>query len=386
VRTLVANAAYCIVYYGLAGDTGPAANSRRSGDWKDADAATVTQALVNEAQTLITQQGSIVALTIIFATKLLWWMANHHIGQGTMYPYMVKVCNAMIPDIMEDDRKTYCHMIGHWASTHRVLTALHIRTNVQFRPFMNPAGDAAIDLTDDIKLRVYSLPAGTARHAVSHASLQKYGQHKLLLFSPRLADLANLRVEVETLIRAGRANVDASIAGNVAVLPEDPRVRYHMGALFLTGGAHGRMEFATPEMTGHLGSMLYHMYTKGTLTLSPSITTGTGADIKLIYQNSDSYDQSWDDKCQGLAAAMVTATSATINKVCGASGDGMGDRNSWVQLQLAIGAYADVAAAEAAYEALMDIIRAPGAAGAGVPPNPAPQPPHGPGAYWNAEP
>jgi hypothetical protein len=238
VRDLVANAVYGIIYHGLTGEIGPAGRRRAASDYIILAnvAANWTQALADEATARITPQGISVALTLVLATKLMWWMSNHHIGQGGFYAYMLKVVNAMIPTLLDADKMTYTHAIGHWASTHRVLNMLHIRNDVPFTPLRAPGADARVRITDDIRLRVTAMPAGTARHVLSHAILQKHGQHRVLMFSNMLHECLFVRDEVEAIVNAGRNNVALSIAQDPAVLDQDPRIVYHMGATYLTNG------------------------------------------------------------------------------------------------------------------------------------------------------
>lgn len=359
VRKFIANAAFAIVNYGLTGDLTIQGSAKNASDWMKADATTITQDLIDEASKAISEQQVIVAVTVICCTKLMWWTSNHHVGQGTFYPYMKKVAGAMLPDMAEADRLTYCHRVGHWASTHKILNILHIRTTVSFIPLMPTTKEATVTLTDDLKLRVTSMPAGTAKHVVSHAILKKYGQHKIFMFSSRLNECFHLSEEVQKIMDAAKASVDKSINANNplwnAIKDPDPRLVYHMGATYLTGGESSRQEFRTAEMTGHLGPVMYHLYRNATLTRSPNLVVKVGARDNLIYQGSDSFSQDWEDKCIALAAAMVTATSATINRVCGASSEQRADEDTWCNLQMAIGAYKTMREAREAYHKVDDL-------------------------------
>ncbi|APG78072.1 hypothetical protein [Shahe qinvirus-like virus 1] len=365
IRELTANAAYAIVFYGLTGQIGVAPNQRVASDFIVGAVAEVTQELVTEAQNHVTQQQVIVAVTLIFATKINWWATNHHIGQATMSPYMAKVTKALlsIKSVDLDMIKKIVHQIGHWASTHRVLNLLHIRNDVTFAPLQAVAAGARITLTDDLFLRVSAMPAGTARHALCHAIMTKYGGNKIFMFSSKLAELAALKQEVDAVIEAGRRNVTLSRAADAAALAVDPRLEYHMGATYLLGGNTARAEFGTVEMTGHLGSVLYHLFRESTLTRSPHITTPSGKDLRKHYDQSDSYTQNWDDLCLGVATAMIVTNSDLVNAVCGVGDDARADRETWSQFQVMNGIYADIDLAHAAFDSFNDIFAKYGAGG-----------------------
>jgi hypothetical protein len=56
------------------------------------------------------------------------------------------------------------------------------------------------------------------------------------MFSNKLHECLLVRDEVEAIVNAGRNNVALSIAQDPAVLDQDPRIVYHMGATYLTNG------------------------------------------------------------------------------------------------------------------------------------------------------
>jgi len=126
------------------------------------------QGNIDEAQTLLEGLDLGPAVTLILATKLNWWQTNHHTGQGGMSPYIVKVTNVLLPDMDAENKCELTHTLGHWASTRACLNILKIRCLAADR--MNnvvvKAQNVNVEVTDDMLIRVKSMPAGTAKHAL----------------------------------------------------------------------------------------------------------------------------------------------------------------------------------------------------------------------------
>ncbi len=232
---------------------------------------------------------------------------------------------------------------------------------------MPTAAEARIAITDDLFLRVSSMPAGTARHALSHSILKRHGSHRIFMFSNKLADCVALSNEVELVYEAGKRNINLSRHGDAAALAVDPRLQYHMGATYLLGGNQSRAEFKSAEMLGHLGSVVFHLYKNSSLAKSPHIAVKTGATWTTHYDSSDCYTQEWDEICKGLAAALIVTKSDLINTVCGVSNDARVERKTWIDFQVLIGAFPNRNAAGEAYDSfdpIFDKFRGAGGQGA----------------------
>ncbi len=163
-------------------------------------------------------------MTLMLATKLNWWMTNHHTGQGEFSPYIKKVIAAICPNWVEVEVKRWLHaIIGHWCSTHRILRLLGISMSAVSTPLVVAGILPPPTLAEDMVLRTSSMPAGTARHAVSAAIIKRHGGHKIFMFSSRTQDMVNLVREFDALMANGKANVTKVLANNPDALANDPR-------------------------------------------------------------------------------------------------------------------------------------------------------------------
>ena len=57
------------------------------------------------------------ALTMIIATKINWWLTNHHTGQGAMSGYALKVFKTVVAGMYNKDQSAWVdivHTAGHW--------------------------------------------------------------------------------------------------------------------------------------------------------------------------------------------------------------------------------------------------------------------------------
>jgi hypothetical protein len=108
------------------------------------------------------------ALTLVAATKINWLQTNHHTGQGTPVHFIQKAAKTIGQEFCDGDNVfDLCkamHTAGHWASTHLVLNAMNIYTEVHIGLLPTSIHDPAkgITLTSDFKARAESMPAGTA--------------------------------------------------------------------------------------------------------------------------------------------------------------------------------------------------------------------------------
>jgi len=126
----------------------------------------------------------------------------------------------------------------------------------------------------------------------------------------------------------------------------DPRVKYHMGALYLTGAP--RKEFQQQAAIGLVGSFLLNIMPKSTLAASPI--------VKSKYQGSDSYDDDFNRYCQDAATSFTVSDSA-LRQILGVSGTpGLASKHKIVNLVKA----ATDKDITAAYETASGLIHAEG--------------------------
>ena len=95
------------------------------------------------------------AATIIVATKLNYFRTNHHTGQGSATPFIVKIISGIFPAAklttghLPKDLQDAVWRYGHWASTHVCLGSMGVRTGIL------RVGHAAVGLADWCRGFVY---------------------------------------------------------------------------------------------------------------------------------------------------------------------------------------------------------------------------------------
>jgi hypothetical protein len=151
--------------------------------------------------------------TLVWATKVTYWMVNHHVGQDAnkIAGYVGKVINAWELS-GEAGIRDALWRVGHWVDTRYAMVELGI-ANIQG----GYARRNLVRMSDDMALRVRSNPAGTAK------LFTYYEIYKLAVRS-----VFSLFITVAT----PRVDIEESVA-----LVEANPVRYHMGSLFLSGEA-----------------------------------------------------------------------------------------------------------------------------------------------------
>jgi hypothetical protein len=109
--------------------------------------------------------------TLVVATKAIYWLANHHTGQGKITGYPRKVYNMWLDAQLFADA---AHTIGHWASTKAVLILCGIKDVKPTTPYSGFQAIGTISVGEDILKRFGIWPAGTHRAAVGITPCQKW--------------------------------------------------------------------------------------------------------------------------------------------------------------------------------------------------------------------
>jgi hypothetical protein len=196
-ESLLVGLAFAAVYYDIVGKI--RAPNRRS--WKTAgeyivvDPKEATAPLRDRVREVLCKDKDLPAkcLMLLNANKISWWQTNHHTGAGKPTTYVRKACVAAFPTGITEraDCLEIVYNAGHWVSTHMVLWHLGIRTGVD----MNSLGrwfrmqDGVVTETrddrllffasTDAKMRVTSLRAGTALHALVESAYVQFGSHPI---------------------------------------------------------------------------------------------------------------------------------------------------------------------------------------------------------------
>jgi hypothetical protein len=279
----------------------PNAAEKLDGNWTLAGLTTINDADVQSAIDMIDDSKVAAVSTMIIATKLNFWLTNHHTGAGGMDAYPRKVFNAVFNREPTGIDITEVHKWGHWFSTHYSMHILGIATGVDFAHRYRVDDTYVITLADDMKIRQSSLPAGQAKHYIVYETFKKFCRHKgwLLLTGEQAAAITIASNEVRALLRevADEDDKASRLGLDVFQRDQDPRVRYHCGSSYL--GNTKAESFSSAEQTGLIGSFLNNFMPSCTLAKSPMIKKNEGKE--LVYQNSESYDHVYEERMKNMA-------------------------------------------------------------------------------------
>jgi uncharacterized membrane protein YgcG len=265
---------------------------------------------------------------LLNSTKISWWQTNHHTGAGRVTTYVKKACDTAFPMGMTDrvDCMTIIYNAGHWVSTHMVLWHLGIRTGVEMssvgRWFLVEGG-AVTDARDerllffassDAKMRVTSLPAGTARHALVESAYVQFGSHPIFGFCQNLSMITDTVEDVQKL-RAYAAQQIRSQALEPNVL-----CRYHIGADYLLQQTGSARTFKRPAALGAIGPVLAYIHPGSSLSNSPHIVKMIGGIKTHPYIQEAGYDSQFEAICKQAAINITDATFGVVLKCLAGAG------------------------------------------------------------------
>ncbi|XP_011701116.1 PREDICTED: uncharacterized protein LOC105457888 isoform X1 [Wasmannia auropunctata] len=228
---------------------------RKAGDVSDGDwrATNVTESftadIIKNIASLVTVNEMKKGLTIAVATKVNYWLINHHIGQGTVAGYVKKVMDIFFDGMQVSDQMiTAVHSLGHFTSTLGVLSAVGMK-NIRNSVAITHVEGALVSLAD-IKLRFESLPAGTGRLKIAYESAKRLMRSFYAQYCPGVDDFKNL----------------PKIRKNIL---ENP-ARYHIEASYLTGAARADyQDIDNEKYLGRLGTFILTLHKNSTLAKSP---------------------------------------------------------------------------------------------------------------------
>jgi hypothetical protein len=135
------------------------------------------------------------ANTIVCATKVNYWLMNHHVGQtadrNTAAGYVQKVLLLNYGTPFPTHLVHAVHMLGHYASTRFVLSRAGIPNILKTE---SRAGSDVYEIrfADDAKLRFNAPPAGTHRLAVCYEAARRLSKYQFAHFCPDISDFTVL--------------------------------------------------------------------------------------------------------------------------------------------------------------------------------------------------
>jgi hypothetical protein len=246
-------------------------NGVPDGDWFEANSAFIIPEETKPAiLAKLTRDNLTTANTIICATKVNFWLMNHHVGQtadrNQAAGYVQKVLVLKYGSPRPENIVHVVHMLGHYASTRFVLTIAGIPNILETE---NRVGPDAYELrfADDAKLRFNAPPAGTHRLAICFEAARRLSKYQFAHFCPDVSDF--------TILPQWRALV----MSNPAI--------FHVGALYLTGKKDTNfLDIFFDNFIGRLGTFIQIMAPRSTLCSSPHFTSSK-------VESAPDYDATW---------------------------------------------------------------------------------------------
>jgi hypothetical protein len=241
------------------------------GDWYESNHAfTLTDEQITSILPKTTRESLTAAITIITATKVNFWLMNHHVGQtgdrNVAAGYVQKALTTRFGSPLPANVVHVAHMLGHYASTRFVLERANIPSILPTEP---RAVEAEFELrfADDAQLRFSAPPAGTHRMNVCFEVARRLSRYSFAHFCPQVSDFS--------VLPAWREQVMANPA------------TYHVGALYLTGTKNtAYSDSIFDNFIGRLGTFIQVISGKSTLANSPHF-----APAKV--ESAPDYDPTW---------------------------------------------------------------------------------------------
>jgi len=275
--------AYCAVYFGLL--------ARGDGDWlRSAEPIEVKATDIEAIRPHITQDKARIALSVMIATKINWWVMNHHTGTGSLQGYSRKVAITLLNADTTTMAETadFMHTVGHWCSTKMVLTKLKIIPS-SITKLMEPDDYLGQNLhvSMDILIRLKSLPAGTHKHGVAEGIMKRLLVHPMSKYSNVIAHARQ-------------------IADSLELVRKEP-YSYHIGARYLTDEDRKVFNDSDAEnFLGRLGTFASVFAEKSTLFKSPH--------VKDKFMNYEDYDESYLQLCRSVKLGSINMDVSKIMK------------------------------------------------------------------------
>lgn len=243
------------------------------------------------------------AVTLMCGTKINWYKDNHHTGSGAASGYIKKIINSMATaDALaasaflpgnDKERVDAVWRIGHWAPTRTILDSFGLAGCLKEDPFFAADGVVRkITAAADAKLRMDSLPNGTARCGIAYAGAKRLLTSTMAVFCP---DLANFEQ-----IATAHADILANKAG------------HHTGAAYLTGKPREAYDDNLfKNHLGRIGSFIHITMKSSTLAKSPYIDgQAAPANATRAYQANDDFSPDFES---AMAAYMTQAATAATS-------------------------------------------------------------------------
>ena len=156
-------------------------------------------------------------VTILVATKINYWLTNHHVGQksGELVSYVGKLVKSYNLEMDIKELRVAIWTLGKMISTLAVLSKLGVKGVRDHETFDPSLKDFKINASEDIAMRISAAPAGTA-HITTYLAIVRHASRSIYCcLVPPISSLKDV-IALEELIL------------------QNP-CRFHIGSVFLTG-------------------------------------------------------------------------------------------------------------------------------------------------------
>jgi len=275
--------AYCAVAYGLV--------RSNDGDSK-ADTGELPEVgnRADAIKLMLTEENVQKCILMMVATKINLWLINHHVGTPKLQSFAKKVATVHLncTSANEEEIASLMHTVGHWCSTKYILAKLGM-IPVDSSVVYASVGSFDFNISEDVKLRVSSPPAGTHRHNLVYLITKRLVGHFIAPYSNVLIDVGPYLNTYHEMLKKKHL--------------------YHVGSLYLCGDKV--KEFSDTDanaVLGRLTTFITTFYKNSTICASPHVSRNG----RNMCENYEDYDPNYSNLCNGLKAQILNVTPTDL--------------------------------------------------------------------------
>lgn len=238
-----------------------------------------------------------IANTLMYSTKVNWYLTNHHVGTKVVTGYVKRVMSQFIGEEAYADKLIIedLHRVGHFISTKMCFIGWFPETDFYLPPGVPKEELPKVPVpSEDAMMRLKSFPAGTAKVSFVHAALTRAANS---VYAMVMTDKGE-GVSFRNLYNAIKA---------------DP-FSYHIGAFYLTGKTR-KTDLVVSEYLQAIAS-IYVSVVLGSTTLAK-------ASVKMPFPEAKSHAETMVSSLTQISRALSQTTYPSddiIMAVLGMSG------------------------------------------------------------------
>lgn len=239
------------------------------GDWRRVRGAVeMSKDKRKLVMSIISLEEMVRSVNVAVATKVNFWLTNHHTGQEAVEGYVEEVLEVFFKYRITNQLIIAAHYLGHFSSTLGILDIAGI-TGVRASKPVTFVNGASLTLSQDVKLRFSSMPAGTHRCRIAFEASKRLIKSNYVQYCLNVEDMIAIPAIRKKIMRAP--------------------IKYHIRASYLTGDT--RADYVDTDMEqylGRLGTFITILHKNSTLAKSPYIAPAQ-------VENYEDYDANFRD-------------------------------------------------------------------------------------------